>query len=174
MRRFLTVLALALIAVGVLSGTAAAKEGGVELSSTPAGTKPGDPWTPTLTLVEGAPELLAQAKPGVVIRNVDSGEQIRYQATPTDDPASFTVDVVFPEAGWWTVEAFDGITDRSYSIGGQWFIQGPEAVAPAPGPPAREDSFPLWPAVAGSIVFLLAAAGAALLVLRRQRFGLSH
>ena len=173
MRRFLTVLALALIAIGVLSGTAAAKEGGVELSSTPAGTKPGDPWTPTLTLVEGAPELLAQAKPGIVIRNVDSGEQTRFQATSTDDPSSFTVRVVFPEAGWWTVEAFDGITGRSYPIGGQWFIQGPEAVAPAPGPPARDSSFPLWPAVAGSIAFLVAAAGAALLF-RRQRFGLSH
>ena len=73
MRRFLTVLALTLFGVGVLSGTAAAKEGGVELSSTPAGTKPGDPWTPTLTLVEGSPELLAQAKPGIMIRSVDSG-----------------------------------------------------------------------------------------------------
>jgi hypothetical protein len=47
MRRFLTVLALALIALGALSGTAAAKEGGVELSSTPVGKGPGDHWAST-------------------------------------------------------------------------------------------------------------------------------
>jgi hypothetical protein len=173
MRRFLTVLALALIALGALSGTAAAKEGGVELSSTPVGKGPGDHWTPTLRLVEGSPELLAQAKPGVVIENVDTGERSRFPAAPTDDPSVFTVDVVFREAGWWTVEAFDGITGRSYPIGGQWLIDAPEAAPPAPSSAASESSFPVWPTVGGSIAVLLAAAGAALLF-RRQRFGLSH
>jgi hypothetical protein len=173
MRRALTVFALALLAVGALSGTAAAKEGGVDVSSTPAGTEPGDPWTPTLRLIEGSPELLAQAKPGVAIENVDSGERIMYDAGPTDDPAVFTVEVVFPEAGWWTVEAYSGIDGRGYPVGGQWLIEGPEAAPPVAGPSPTGSSFPVWPAVAGGSAFLLAAAGAALLF-RRQRFGLSH
>jgi hypothetical protein len=173
MRRVLTVFALALLAVGALSGTAAAKEGIAELSSTPAGTEPGEPWTPTI-LVVGSPEALAQAKPAVVIENVDSGERIRYEARPTDDPMAFTVEVVFPEEGWWTVAAFDGITGRAYPVGGQWLIEGPQAAPPAVTPAAGDrSSFPVWPAVAGGIAVLLAAAGAALLF-RRQRFGLSH
>jgi hypothetical protein len=173
MRRVLTVFALALLAVGALSGTATAKEGVAELSSTPAGTEAGDPWSPTVRLV-GSPEALAQAKPAVVIKNVDSGERIRYEARPTNDPSAFTVEVVFPEAGWWTVAAFDGITGRAYPVGGQWLIQGPETAPPAVAPPAGStSSFPIWPAVAGGTAFLLAAAGAAL-VFRRHRFGLSH
>jgi hypothetical protein len=176
MRRFLSVLVLTAFAATALSSAALAKEGGVELSSMPAGTSPGEPWTPTLHLIRGTPELLAQAKPGVTIRNVDTGERLTFPAEPTADPRVYDVRVVFPEEGWYRVEAFDGVSGRSYEFGGQWYIDGP-GVTPVPGPPAAsvgdESSFPVWPVAAGSTAILLAAVGAALF-LRRQRLGLSH
>jgi hypothetical protein len=175
MRRFLGVLVLVALTAGVLTGAALAKEKGVELGSTPAGAEPGEPWTTTLYLLAGPPELLAAAEPGVTIRNVETGGRTTFPASPTNVPLEYDVRVVFPEAGWYTVEAFSGETDRSYPIGGQWLIQGPETAPPAVSSPAGDtSSFPVWPAAAGgSIAFLLAAAGAALLF-RRQRFGLSH
>jgi hypothetical protein len=176
MRRLLFVLVLSVLAAGAVSGAALAKEGGVELSSTPVGKAPDEPWTPTLRLVEGSPELLAQAKPGIAVRNVETGERLTFDARSTDNPRLYDVRVVFPEAGGYTVEAYDGITGRAYEIGGQWLIQGPEA-APAPvGPPrstVNESSFPVWPVAAGGAVLFLAALGAGLFF-GRQRLGLSH
>jgi hypothetical protein len=175
MRRLLSVLVLSVLAAGAVSGAALAKEGGVELSSTPVGKAPDEPWTPTLRLVEGSPELLAQAKPGIAVRNVETGERLAFDARPSDNPRVYDVRVVFPEAGWYTVEAYDGITGRAYEIGGQWLIEAPDA-APAGGPAkptAGEGSFPVWPVSAGGAVLLLAALGAGLF-LGRQRLGLSH
>ena len=175
MRRFLGVLVLTALAAGALAGAALAKEGGVELSSTPAGKGPGEPWTPTLHLIRGTPELLAQAKPGVRIQNVDTGERLTFPAEGTSDPRVYDVRVVFPEEGWYTVETFDGVSDRSYEIGGQWLIDAPAgtAVPAAPRASGDEGSFPIWPAAAASAALLLATVGAALF-LRRQRLRLSH
>jgi hypothetical protein len=176
MRRFLGSLFIALVAAAVLSGTAAAKEGGVELSSTPGGTSSGDPWTPELRLVGDEPGLLAQAKPGITIRNVDTGATRTFDATPTADPHVWNVRVVFPSGGWYGVEAFDGVTGRSYSIGGEWLISAPEGTPAAPAPSSDTTaggSFPVWPVTGGALALFLAAAGAAFF-LRRQRFGLSH
>lgn len=177
MRRFVGTLFIALVAAAVLSGTAPAKEGGVELSSTPVGMSSGDPWTPELRLIEGAPELLAQAKPGITIRNADNGATRTFDATSTADPQVWNVRVVFPSGGWWVVEAFDGATGRSYPIGGQWLIAEPKGGSAPPAPSsdgtAAGGSFPVWPVTGGALGFLFAAVGAALF-LRRQRFGLSH
>ena len=176
MRRFAGLLVLVAVAAGVFAGSAMAKEGGVELSSSPGGTKPGDPWTPTLTLVGGSPELLAQAKPGVAIREVDTGKRYAFAAEPTKDPHQYAVSVVFPHEGWYTVEAFDGVSGRSYTIGGQVYIGGTDSGTPTGAVPPRstqEGGFPIWPAAAGGSALFLAALGAALL-LRRQRLGLSH
>jgi hypothetical protein len=176
MRRFVGALLITLVAAAVLSGTASAKEGGVELSSTPVGMSSGDPWTPQLQLVDGTPELLAQAKPGVPIRNVDTEAKRTFAATSTADPQVWNVRVVFPSGGWWLVEAFDGVTGRSYPIGGQWLIAEPKGVS---APPAASSdgtaggSFPVWPVTGGALAFFFALVGAALF-LRRQRFGLSH
>ena len=176
MRRFLGVLVLTALAAGVLSGAALAKEKGVELSSTPVGLEPGEPWTPKLFLVAGPPELFADAEPGVTIRNVETGERTTFRARPTNVPLEYDIRVVFPEAGWYTVEAFGIDNGRSYPIGGQWLVDAPDA-APGPAAPAPaaadESPFPLWPVAAGGSALLLLAAGAALL-LRRQRLGLSH
>jgi hypothetical protein len=177
MRRFAGLLVLTFVAAGVLAGAAMAKEGGIELSSTPAGTKPGDPWTPTLTLVGGSPELLAQARPGVAIRNVGTAERLEFPAKATKDPHQYSVRVVFPHEGWWIVEGYDGVSGRSYTFGGQYYIAAPGSEAPTAGISSRRasegGSFPIWPTAAGGSALLLAAVGAALF-LRRQRLGLSH
>ena len=112
MRRTILVFALALLSAAALSATALAKEGGVELGSTPAGIGPGDPWTPSLTLIDNRGELPANPEPGITITNLATGETIDYPATPTDNPAVFTVRVVFPTPGQWDYAAYDGVTDR--------------------------------------------------------------
>jgi hypothetical protein len=177
MRRFAGLLVVASVAAGLLAGTAMAKEGGVELSSSPAGTKPGDPWTPTLTLVGGSGELLGRADPGVAIRELDTGKRYTFAAKPTADPHQYSVSVVFPHAGWYTIEAYDGVTGRSYTFGGQVYIAAPASGTPTGAIPPRAagegGSFPIWPAAAGGSALVLAAAGAALF-LRRQRLWLSH
>lgn len=178
MRRFAGLLVLAIVAMGALAGTALAKEAGVELNSTPAGMKPGDPWTPTLSLIGDSPQLRAEAHPGIAIRNAETGERLTFSAKPTADPHRYTAEVVFPEQGWWIVEAYDGATGRSYTVGGgQYYIAAPKSDLPTAGIASRKasegGSFPIGPAAAGGSALFLAAIGAALF-LRRQRFGLSH
>jgi hypothetical protein len=173
MRTFLIMLSLVVVAASVLASPAAAKEGGIELSSVPTGVDPGEPWGTSLRLVGGDDAMLAQAKPGVIIQNVDTGRQVNFPARPTSDPREFYVRLVFPGGGWWTLEAYDGVTGRSQTIGaGQYFVDGP-ANLPVAGGSATDEGFPVWPAVGAGLTLLLAAAGAAF-VLRRQRLGLSH
>jgi hypothetical protein len=172
MRRTVTIFTLALLAAAALSTAALAKEGGVELSSVPTGINPGEPWTTDLVLVEGTPELLAQAKPGIQITSLDTGEQIDYPAAPGKGDGVYTVDVVFPEAGTWAYSAYDGVTGRTYEFPAVE-ITGPTVVAKPPvaatkSPSSAGDGFPVWPLVGGLTAFVLAAAAAGLLIRRRQ------
>src|SRR5919204_3841966 len=114
MRRVLLVLAFALLAAGAFGANAFAKEGGVELSSTPTGIGPGDPWTPTMTLIDVDGRLPANAKPGITIRNLETERTIDYDAIPTGTPGVYTLRVVFPTPGQWDYSAYDGVTDRVY------------------------------------------------------------
>jgi hypothetical protein len=170
MRRLLLVLALALVSAAAFSAGALAKEGGVELSSTPAGIGPGDPWTPTMTLIDVDGRLPADAKPGITIRNIETGRTIDYEATPTDSPGVYTVRVVFPTPGQWDYSAHDGVTDRTYEYPAATILPSkPVATAVPKSPRADEGSFPVWP-LAGGLggAALLALAG--LLVVRSRRF----
>jgi len=63
LRRSLIAFALGLCAAAVLASGALAKEGGVELSSTPFGTPPGGTWSTGLTLIDLNGRLPADAKP---------------------------------------------------------------------------------------------------------------
>jgi hypothetical protein len=157
-----SVLVVVLIAA-VLSADALAKEGGVELSSTPAGINSGDPWIPGLLLIDGTPEMLAQAKPGIRIRNEKTGETSNFRAKPTGEDWIYTVRVVFPEAGTYTYVAYDGVTGREYEFP-PVTIAAPQVAAPVvPG----GSGFPVWPLVAGPLA-LLAALGGFILVRRRR------
>jgi hypothetical protein len=173
MRRTVTIFTLALLAAAALSTAALAKEGGVELSSVPTGLNPGEPWTTDLVLVDGTPELLAQAEPGIRITNLDTGRQITYPAAPGKGDGVYTVDVVFPEAGTWAYSAYDGVTGRMYEFpaveitGPSVLKQPPAATTKAPSS-AAEGSFPVWPLVGGLAALALACAGAAFVIRRRQ------
>ena len=177
MGRFGLLLVTMLAAAGVLVATGLAKEGGVELSSTPVGMHPGDPWTPQIQLVEGSPELLAAAKPGITIRDVDGRDERTFRATRTADPQVWNVRVVFPKPGWYVVESFDGITGRTYPLGGQWLVQAPTAGGGGANPARTAPvggSFPVWPFAAGGAVLVALAAGmAGALAHRRRRPALS-
>jgi hypothetical protein len=173
MRRTVTVFMLALVTAAALSTAALAKEGGVELSSTPIGKSPGEPWITSLMLIDGTPEMLAQAKPGIQITNLDTGRQIDYPAKMlTKDKGVYTVRVVFPETGTWVYSAYDGVTGRMYEFPAVE-ITGPAAAPTVKTPAAKApssagDGFPVWPLVAGLSAFALASAGAAVIVRRRQ------
>jgi hypothetical protein len=182
MRRLLTALALGLVAVAVLAGPAAAKEMSVSLSGggPPSNTDPGEPWNARL-LVHGEPDILAEATPGIFIRNDDTGETRTFDARRTgrraaDGQLIYRVRVVFPSEGGWSYTLIDGVTDRAYE--GSYVQVGdappaeeaaPETSRPSPAAaPADDDSFPLWPVLGGIGAFVL-AAGAAVVVLRQRR-----
>ncbi len=163
MRRTVTIFMLALLAAAALSTAALAKEGGVELSSVPTGINPGEPWTTDLVLVDGTPELLAQAKPGIQITSLDTGEQIDYPAAPGKGDGVYTVDVVFPEAGTWAYSAYDGVTGRMYEFPAVE-ITGPTVVAKPPvaatkSPSSAGGTFPVWPLVGGLTAFAAGCRG---------------
>ena len=177
MRRLLLVFALALLAAAALSAGAFAKEGGVELSSTPTGLGPGDPWTPTLTLIDVDGQLPANAAPGIRITNLETGKTIDYAAVPSKGKTGiYTVRVVFPTPGQWDYAAYDGVTGRLYEYPATTILAPKVAppVVPASGATqADEGSFPLWPllgGLGGAALLGLAAFGA----IRTRRFRHAH
>jgi hypothetical protein len=174
MRRSLFVFALALLAAAALSAGAFAKEGGVELSSTPFGTKPGDPWTGTLTLI-GSPDLVSQADPTISVNNLGTGKTEVFRPTrdTSGKPNLFHYSVVFPEAGRYRYTVRDGVTGREYNYPVVRIVEPTATPIVKPGAGAGEDSFPLWPLI-GALGGAGLLAAAALMALRGRRFGLSH
>lgn len=171
MRRSLFALALGIVAALALAATALAKEGGVELSSTPYGTPPGGTWTTGLTLIDVNGRLPASAKPTIEVTNLDTGAHATYAAEPTGTRGRYTVDVVFPTPGRYAYTVTDGFTDREYTYPPVRIV-GTGSAVPVPSS-GGEGSFPVWAPVVGGIALLLGAAGAAAYA-RRRRFGLSH
>jgi len=174
LRRTLIALALGLVASLAVAGGALAKDGGVELSSTPFGTPPGGTWSPGLTLIDLNGRLPADAKPTLRLTNLDTGSTTVIAAKPTARVGKYTLDVVFPMAGRYSYRVTDGFTDREYTYPPVRIV-GSEPAVGTPSAPSSGGggSFPVWAPVAGGIALLL-AAGAAALLTRRRRFGLSH
>jgi len=174
MRRSLFVFALALLAAAALSAGAFAKEGGVELSSTPFGTKPGDPWTGTLTLI-GSPGLVSQADPTISVNNLGTGKTEVFRPTrdTSGKPNLFHYSVVFPEAGRYRYTVRDGVTGREYNYPVVRIVEPAATPIVKPAAGTGEDSFPLWPLI-GALGGAGLLAAAALMALRGRRFGLSH
>lgn len=169
MRRLTVVLSLTILTVGALAGAAAAKEGGVEVSSSPVGLETGEVWSTSLLLVHGDSAVVAGAKPGITIRHDESGRELTFAARPTDNPRRYEVELAFPEGGFWVVEAYDGVTGRSYPVGvGAFLVDEPSAQPAAARPVSRDEGWPVWPAVGGGLGLVLPAAGAALFLRRRR------
>lgn len=164
MRR-LALMSLAALAALALTGAASAKEGGIELASLPVGVGSGEPWETTIRLLGDVPA----GEPGVRIRHVETGRTLTFTATTTKHPKRYAVRVVFPERGFWTVEAFGSVSGRAYTVGpGQFFVAGPEPARVSARNDAASAGFPVWPTLGGGLGLLLPAVGTAL-VLRRRR-----
>ena len=179
MRRLLTATALTLLAAAALAAAAAAKEMSVSLAAGPPSLGPGEPWNAEL-LVHGEPDMLAEATPGITIRNGASGEGRTFGAKATgkrapDGQLVYRARVVFPSDGRWSYALVDGVTDREYDAGTVQIGEPatapatPANPAPAPAASAADDgrSFPAWPLVLGGVL-LVAAAGTALVVRHRR------
>ena len=105
MRRLLTGLGLACI-LGLLGAQVALAwpdDAKAQLSSTPAGLGPGQPWDVDVSFTTGGHVLdVDTLHPVITIHNVATGKETRYAALPTSRHGIFHATVVFPSAGSWT------------------------------------------------------------------------
>lgn len=162
MRPVLAVLSAVLVGV-VLAAGASAKEANVELSSTPAGIGPGDPWTPVATVFLAGDRPSIGKSPTLRIKNAD-GDAKTFASRPTGEPGTYRFHVVFPTAGTWRYEVHDRVSGRTYTFPS--VVIAATAAEPSPAAPAERgaaptgdsDSFPLWPVVGGSLGALAAIA----------------
>jgi hypothetical protein len=117
-------LLLAGVSALVLAGTAAA--GGwatVKLSSLPKGLSAGEPWIVDITVLQHGRTPLAGVRPVVTIhkvtartttassRNATIVKSPTFVARPTARMGVYRARVVFPSAGTWRFEVYDGFTE---------------------------------------------------------------
>lgn len=115
-----------LATVGALVCTSTALAGGwatVKLSSSPKNVSAGDPWIVDVTVLQHglASQPLAGLKPTVTIRRVTSARTTSsaskepfvhtFKARATSRVGVYRARVVFPTAGAWRYEVFDGFTE---------------------------------------------------------------
>jgi hypothetical protein len=153
MKRLL--LALALVALALPASAAAGGWATVQLSSTPAGTKADDPWSPELTVLQHGRTPLDDVTPVMRIMG-GGGVAEQFAAQPTGEPGRYRAEVVFPEEGTWRWEIWDGFS-RTHTY-------APVTIAPGGG----GASFPTGP-VTGAVVAVLGLAGLAFVAMRRRR-----
>ena len=98
------VIALAVAAPALAGGMAT-----VGLSSTPDGVLPGKPWNVDITVLQHGVSPMTDVTP---MLRIQSGSTTReFTAKPTGKPGVYRAVVVFPTAGSWSYEVFDGFTD---------------------------------------------------------------
>jgi hypothetical protein len=157
-------LLLALPVAVVLLLAPAAFAGGwatVGLSSTPAGTQPGEPWSVDLTILQHGRTPLAGVEPVITIAN--GGATREFAAKPTGKPGVYHADVVFPTAGRWEYTVDDGFISGIPHTFPPVRIGGPAA---APATEVNGGPSTLW--LVPGIALLTAAAA---LVARDRRRG---
>ncbi len=168
MKLMLMSFAALLVTLVALAEPAAAKEQGVEVSSTPTGIDPGEPWTPTIRVLADPGALNSGRPPTIVIRNTGSGESVEFTTAPTGKSGIYDARVVFPEAGTWSYEIVGGIDGRIYpypavTIGDP--VSPDPAPQPAPSEPVSDPdpgslpAAPLAGGLAGVVVLGLALVG---------------
>ena len=141
MKKLLLVLAVAAVAVPAASAGGWATVG---LSSLPTGTPAGDKWSVDMTVLQHGVTPLEGISPVVTITN-GGGDSHKFTGRSTGKPGVYRADVVFPSAGTWSYEIWDGCsqthTFKPVEIG-------------APG-----GSFPYLPVgIAAALALALAAA----------------
>jgi hypothetical protein len=163
------------VLVAALASAAPASAGcwaTVGLAAPPAGTAPGEVWTAKITVLQHGRNPLpdaADATPKLTIVNRATGERRTYAAKASDPAAGlYEARVVFPSAGVWRYEVFDGFTSwngepapcASTHTFAAVAIGGPDAGARGASSesfPVGQSGFPLWPLVAGLGTLLVAA-----------------
>jgi MYXO-CTERM domain-containing protein len=108
MRRLL--LALALFALAAPASALAGGWATAGLSPPDGGVGPGDTWNADVTILQHGQTPLAGVSPTVTIRNASTGEAKTFAAKPTDRVGVYRAKVVFPSAGKWSYEVYDGFT----------------------------------------------------------------
>ena len=115
--------ALIVMAVAALVGASTAAAGGwatVKLSSSPKGTAADEPWIVNITVLQHglASRPLCCVKPTVTIRRVPAvrapsavAKPLTFKARPTSRVGVYRARVVFPTAGMWRYEVYDGFTE---------------------------------------------------------------
>jgi hypothetical protein len=153
----------------------------VELRSPPAGISAGEVWTARITVLQHGRNPLpdaADARPKLTIVSRASGERRTFTAQPKDPgTALYETRVVFPAAGAWRYEVFDGFTSwkgedapcaRTHSFPAVQ-IARPSAGAALGGSEAGPSAFRLWPLVVGLGVGTLLVAAVGLVYYLRRR-----
>ena len=108
MRR--TLLLFALVALAIPASAFAGGWATVGLGPPDDGIGPGDTWNAKMTVLQhGNPQTpLMGVSPTVTIRNGSTSKTFR--AVATEEPGVYLARVVFPRAGTWTYEVYDGFT----------------------------------------------------------------
>ena len=161
--RYLIVLATLATAL-VASATASA--GGwatVGVDPLPTGVGPGEPWNPTITVLQHGQTPLTGLSPTITITLDETGESRQFAARETDQPGRYEASVVFPEVGAWRIVADSTFGDSKLTF-------GPVSIEPtgAAAGAGSDQEFPVLPllAVLGGLAI---AAAAAFGVLRQRR-----
>lgn len=108
MRTFIFVIAV----TAALAATGAASAGGwatAGVSPQPPETA-GTTWVASITVLQHGRTPLSGVKPTLTIRNSRSGESKTFPAKPTGKAGVYRAEVVFPSAGTWSYEVYDGFT----------------------------------------------------------------
>jgi hypothetical protein len=91
----------------------------VKLSSSPKGAAADEPWVVDITVLQHglASQPLCCVKPTVTIRRaapasaIAKSKPLTFKARPTSRIGVYRARVVFPQAGTWRYEVFDGFTE---------------------------------------------------------------
>ena len=102
-----------LVLVILLLAPAVAAAGGFAtagLSSTPEGVAPGQPWNVDITVLQHGRTPLEGISPRLEISSGDATRE--FVAKPTGEAGVYRATVVFPTAGRWGYQVFDGFNDE--------------------------------------------------------------
>jgi hypothetical protein len=155
MRRLLLALGLLLVAAPAAHAGGWATAG---LSSTPAGTAAGAPWVVDITVLQHGVTPMTDVSPTVTISKGQATKT--FAAKPTGKAGVYRASVVFPTAGKWDYEIYDGFVVEPHTYPPVQIGGAPAAATATPG-----DDGPnlLW--LVPGIALLLAAAA---LILRTR------
>jgi len=177
------IVAAALAALAAPGAAYAGCAATVGLAPPPAGLQPGENWRAEMLVKQHGVRPLPAAEPTLTIVNDATGERQVFPARRTDTVGVYRADVVFPSAGPWRYEAYDGFVAKD----GSWScaqthtfsavtIGGEGAVTPPPAPPAQAAASPAADdgmsgafAVALAVALVALGLGGAVLLGRRRR-----